>query len=161
MNRGLPLAFALLFLSVLPGSAAAGGGLDGAAASGAGPRGGMPKRIVLRSLAQRFAPVSFDHAGHVDMAEGCGDCHHQHGQEKGAPCRGCHALDASAFRKSLDAATFRPCGACHPASPQAAVDARPGLMAAYHRACFGCHRELGSVGEDPKGCAETCHAKTE
>lgn len=161
MKRGLPLALALVCLLLLPAGAAAGGGPEGPAAAGGVAKGRVPGSLVLGNLSERFAPVRFDHAGHVEMAGGCGECHHQHGRERGTSCRECHALDASAFRGSFDAGKFRPCGECHAAAPRAAADDRPGLTAAYHRACFGCHRELGSVGEDPKGCAETCHASKE
>ncbi len=35
----------------------------------------------------------------------------------------------------------------------------PGLKTAYHKQCFSCHRGMGNIGTDPKGCAEICHAK--
>jgi hypothetical protein len=124
-------------------------------------RGEMPTTVTLGGLSDRYEPVEFDHAGHVDMASGCGDCHHQHGTEQPLGCRECHSLDRSAFRRSVNVGTFRACGECH-AGPSPRPDpARTGLAAAYHRACFGCHREVGSVGEDPKGCTEMCHAKKE
>jgi hypothetical protein len=161
MRKGIPLAVGFFvwvcFASTLPSWAGPGG-----AASKATPSaGGMPDTVILESLANRYEAVEFDHSGHVDMASGCGDCHHQHGTDQLLGCRKCHSLDPSAFRKSVNVETFRSCKECH-AGPSPKPDpARTGLSAAYHRACFRCHREVGSVGEDPKGCTEVCHAKHE
>jgi len=158
MKNGIPLACAFFVLAViLPGFP-----------TEAGPRGdagrengAMPKTVTLGTLADRYEPVRFDHAAHVDMASGCGDCHHQHGPDRTLGCRECHSIDPSVFRKSVNAATFRPCRECHAGPAPRPEPARTGLAAAYHRACFRCHREVGGVGEDPKSCTEMCHAKTE
>jgi predicted CXXCH cytochrome family protein len=52
------------------------------------------------------------------------------------------------------------CKSCHssydPANPN-----MPGLKTAYHSQCFQCHRGMGNVGIDPKGCTVMCHAKKE
>jgi len=120
--------------------------------------GEMPKKLTLGSLADQFEPVVFDHSAHVGMASGCNDCHHQHGTEAALSCRECHAIDSAAFKRSVKSGAIQSCRTCHPASVQAADLGKPGLKAAYHRACFKCHREVGSLGKDPKGCTETCHA---
>jgi hypothetical protein len=118
--------------------------------------GGVPKAIILGSLASVYEPVPFNHAGHVSMASGCSDCHHQHGSVQVQTCPDCHRIDPSAFKKNV--AAGKPCKDCHAASPKPGDLGKPGLIAAYHQACFKCHRgEVGSVGKDPKGCTEMCH----
>lgn len=117
-----------------------------------------PKAITLGSLSKDYEPVRFDHAGHVAMAGGCADCHHQHGSTQVQTCPDCHRIDPSVFKKNVSAGKLRPCRDCHAASARPGEEGKPGLMAAYHQACFKCHRgEVGSVGRDPKGCAEMCH----
>lgn len=159
MRNAIPLAIAFLVWACVAPSLLAEAGPGNAPAPSF--QGEMPTTVTLGGLTDRYEPVEFDHAGHVDMASGCGDCHHQHGTDRALGCRECHSLDPSAFRRSVNVGTFRACGECH-AGPSPRPDpARTGLAAAYHRACFGCHREVGSVGEDPKGCTEMCHAKKE
>lgn len=159
MKKTISVAFALcLFAGISPPSGA-GSGSD--SSPGAAPRltGKMPQTVLLGSIANLYEPVKFNHAGHVTMASGCGDCHHQHGTEQTLACRECHTLDPSSFRKTVAAGGFKACKDCHPASVRPGAPDRPGLKAAYHRACFKCHRgEVGTVGTDPKGCTEMCHA---
>ena len=118
-----------------------------------------PETVTLGSIASQYGPVVFDHAGHVEMAGGCGDCHHQHGADRTLRCKECHPLDDAAFRRATRTERFRSCRECHPASLSPSDLSRPALKAAYHRACFRCHREVGGIGEDPKGCTEMCHEK--
>jgi predicted CXXCH cytochrome family protein len=118
----------------------------------------MPQVIVIGSVAKAYGPVKFNHASHVSNAGACAECHHQHGTSPNLACGECHAIDTSAFKKSVKLAKMRPCRECHSASYPAGDPGRPGLQVAYHRACFKCHRgDVGSVGKDPKGCVEMCH----
>lgn len=161
MKKGVLAAIAFLaWVCVVP-ILSADAGREGVSGPAPASKGAMPATVTLGSLVDRFEPVVFDHSGHVDMASGCGDCHHQHGNDGTLGCRTCHSLDRSAFRRSVRVETFKACRECH-AGPSPRPDpARTGLAAAYHRACFRCHREEGSVGKDPKGCTETCHARNE
>lgn len=120
--------------------------------------GSGQSKLVLDRIAETYAPVVFDHAMHEGQASGCNDCHHQHGGYAVQSCGECHRIDAAAFKRSADVRKIRPCRDCHPASVQAGDPGKPTLKAAYHRACFRCHKEIGSVGKDPKGCTETCHS---
>jgi len=157
MRKGIPLAIAFFAWAGVASTLPADAGQSGASAPAPSFQGVMPKTVTLGSLTDRYEPVVFDHSGHVDMASGCGDCHHQHGSDQVLGCRECHALDPSAFRRSVHADQFRGCGECHAGPSPRPVPERTGLAAAYHRACFRCHREVGSVGRDPKGCTEMCH----
>jgi len=131
----------------------------GDTAKSAAPAGGkMPQGIVLGSIAKTYAPVDFNHASHVSNASGCADCHHQHGSGQSLACGECHAIDAAAFKKSVRLSKIKACRECHSAAYSVDDPGRPTLKAAYHRACFKCHRgDVGTVGTDPKGCVEMCH----
>ena len=127
------------------------------AQTGGSAMGKMPGKVILGSLADRYRPVAFDHGKHIGMAGSCAECHHQHEGDRALSCAECHRMDADAFRKNLDLARIRPCGGCHPGRDDPGNPGMPSLKAAYHRACIKCHRDVGSVGKDPKGCTETCH----
>ena len=113
--------------------------------------------IKLDSLVNMYKPVLFNHEKHIAIAGDCGACHHQHGKNSSLPCGECHSVKASTF-KATATGGFIACKNCHgaydPATPQ-----MPGLKVAYHRQCFECHRGMGEVGVNPKGCALMCHDK--
>jgi hypothetical protein len=148
---------AVLFLVVAFAAALAAAAGPSAPAPAVKPVGKMPGTLILGSIADRYPPVKFDHGKHVGMASGCAECHHQHDGGTAASCGGCHKVDPAAFRKNVNLAKIRPCGECHPTSWKADRPGLPTLKAAYHRACIRCHKDVGSVGKDPKGCAELCH----
>ncbi|MGE5698715.1 MAG: cytochrome c3 family protein [Deltaproteobacteria bacterium] len=133
-------------------------GVYAAAETAAG--GGAPAMLELGRLSDLYEPVRFNHAGHVSMAGGCADCHHQHGSVQVQTCPDCHRIDPKSFKKNANAGSLKPCRDCHAASAGPGDIGRPGLKAAYHQACFKCHRgDVGSVGKDPKGCTEMCHER--
>ena len=115
--------------------------------------------VKLDSLVNKYKPVLFDHEKHTAMAGDCGTCHHQHGNNASLPCHECHGIKASTFKSSVTG-SFMACKNCHggydPATPR-----MPGLKVAYHRQCFQCHRGMGDVGVNPKGCTVMCHDKRE
>ena len=81
-----------------------------------------PKIAVLGQLRDQYEPVKFNHKLHaemVGMGQGCATCHHYSPAGKFPPCRECHGEI--------------------PSNPQNLR--QPGLKAAYHRQCLGCHRE--------------------
>lgn len=120
------------------------------AADAPGPR-------VLDSIKNVYAPVQFDHPKHVSIAGNCSACHHEHNIADGLPCKQCHALTPQTFKNSASH-SFIACKNCHTTADR--DNARmPGLKTAYHKQCFKCHRGMGNIGMDPKGCAEMCHAK--
>lgn len=156
MNKKTALALVICLLAVLAATLQA--GAESTAGQPAGStKGKMPGKLLLGSIAAQYRPVEFDHAKHVGMTGSCAECHHQHDGGRDLSCSGCHRIDTAAFRKNVDLARIRPCGECHPASYNPEKPGRPTLKAAYHRACIRCHREVGSVGKDPKGCLELCH----
>ena len=156
MKTKAVLTIALFWMMALAATLYAGSAAP-AAPQAVSSKGKMPGKVLLGSIADKHGPVSFDHEKHVGMAGSCDECHHQHGGPQAPSCGGCHTVDASSFRKNVHLGRVRPCRECHPASYDAGKLDRPTLSAAYHRACIKCHREVGSVGADPKGCAEMCH----
>ncbi len=116
----------------------------------------IPQMVLLDSISKDYEPVNFDHSSHTMYAEGCLVCHHEH-PKNADTCMNCHEVDSSFFKKTAKS-YFIGCRNCHgeydPSNPS-----MPSLKVAYHSKCFQCHRGMGNVGTDPKGCTEMCHAK--
>jgi len=112
---------------------------------------------ILDSIKDVYTPVKFDHPKHVSIAGNCSACHHEHGMADGLPCKQCHALTPQTFKNSVNH-SFMPCKNCHTTADRDNAS-MPGLKTAYHKQCFTCHRGMGNIGTDPKGCAEICHAR--
>lgn len=157
MKVELPLA--VLVCALLCGAWVPSAGGEGSSPARS-PHLRMPGTMTLGSLASEYEPVVFDHAAHVEEAGGCGECHHQHRTDSEVGCRDCHSQDPPrSGRADRVAARGRTCGECHPAALSRSDLSRPALKAAYHRACFRCHREFGDLGGDPQGCTEMCHER--
>ncbi|HAM52241.1 MAG TPA: hypothetical protein DCP92_16685 [Nitrospiraceae bacterium] len=118
-----------------------------------------PEFATLDSIANKYEAVIFTHAKHASLAGRCGSCHHQHGNSESLPCKECHSLTRADFEKSVSQ-NFMACKNCH-AGIDRTNPGMPGLKVAYHQTCFQCHRGMGNIGLDPKGCTEICHAKKE
>lgn len=118
----------------------------------------------LSTLSNLYEGVSFDHDMHIEATgENCTACHHH---TAGTPpedpnCIPCH--------KNSGEAASAACSGCHEAEPFTSVNMektastpylhhkqKPGLMAALHQNCLGCHQQAGG----PVGCQD-CHAMTE
>lgn len=121
----------------------------------------LPEVVELGRIVMFYDSVQFDHAGHLDLADGCASCHHHttgSAPEKES-CATCH-------RAGEPTATVQ-CADCHAVDPFTAeylaaqesgpqwfhVD-KPGLKGAYHRNCLGCHERVGA----PTGCQD-CHPR--
>ncbi len=128
-----------------------------------GAEGIPPQTVEIASLAEYYEGVAFDHAMHIDLAEDCSTCHHQ---TTGTPmqdknCGRCH--------NNVKPSTVTACHKCHSPEPFSADTLRakeldvnlyhrdkPGLKAAYHQNCLGCHAEVGG----PTGCQD-CHQRND
>lgn len=122
----------------------------------------MPEQVSIDSMGVLFEGVEFDHAMHTELGEDCSACHH-HTTGTGTTderCIRCHA-------DSAEVATVS-CRGCHLVDPFSAENINkealdryqfhidtPGLKAAYHWNCLGCHEEMGG----PIDCQD-CHART-
>jgi hypothetical protein len=92
-----------------------------------------PESVMLGHIAQKYEPVEFSHADHVnDYTDGCGDCHHHSSDVEAVPsCRACHHTRTTQKGAKL-----------------------PGLTEAYHGQCIGCHKEADSGPMDCEDCHE-------
>lgn len=123
-----------------------------------------PDTVEIDALANLYAPVSFDHVMHVDVAGGnCATCHHHttgtpvtdpncirchanSGEKDDVACQDCHPIkrfDADYMKKLDQDKTIYHVG-------------KVGLKAAYHLRCMQCHTEMGA----PNGCQD-CHARND
>jgi len=122
----------------------------------------VPDQVSIDVMTQYFDGVEFDHEMHTELGEDCSACHH-HATGTGTTddrCVRCHA--------DSDEVAEVGCSACHAVDTfsaehinrQAAdvyqfhIDT-PGLKAAYHWNCIGCHEQM----DGPIGCQD-CHART-
>ncbi|HHB76905.1 MAG TPA: class III cytochrome C [Desulfobulbus sp.] len=132
------------------------------------PAGGLamdvddaPAAVVIDFLQNLYEPVHFDHTMHLDMAT-CSHCHHHTiGTGPANPlCARCHAGagegDIVACSDCHDAQPFTVENLKKTAEPKLFHIDKPGLMAAFHINCRGCHEEAGG----PTGCQD-CHKMTE
>ena len=122
----------------------------------------MPEQVSIDSMSEMFESVEFDHTMHTELGEDCSVCHH-HATGTGTTdsrCVSCHA--------NSDEVADVSCSACHVADPFSAENLsqqseeryqfhidRPGLKAAYHWSCLGCHEEM----DGPTECVD-CHSRT-
>ncbi len=125
---------------------------------------GIPDKININMIQKYYAGVEFNHASHINSLKDCGLCHHHTtGAQVSDPnCARCH--------KNSGAQPVVSCKGCHnadPFSPESLKEQRdrqppvyhrdkPGLKAAYHMSCLGCHQKMGG----PTGC-EDCHKRNE
>jgi hypothetical protein len=117
----------------------------------------VPGVRILDSIRDAYNPVTFDHPKHVSIAGSCAACHHEHSVGEKFPCKQCHKISPETFKNSVTH-SFMACKDCHGAFDRDNA-AMPGLKTAYHEQCFSCHRGMGNIGTDPKGCAELCHTR--
>ena len=119
--------------------------------------GKNPGVVTLDTISDKYEVVRFDHEKHSSIAGDCGTCHHEHGKSGTLPCKDCHSVTPAVFKNSV-VNSFTACKNCHAVADRD-NPGTPGLKVAYHKTCFQCHRGMGNVGVDPKGCTEICHAK--
>ena len=110
----------------------------------------FPEKVIIESLVDRYEPSTLPHSKivgklHTNVTERalaerihgatermCGGCHHHSpAGTRPPPCRSCHSEVADTTRD------------------------KPGLKAAYHRQCMGCHIDMGI---EKQGCTD-CHAE--
>ncbi len=91
-----------------------------------------PTTVLMNRLSDRYGLVEFSHLRHAEMSQlvgGCASCHHYNTTGPILKCSSCHE------------------------SGNSSELGKPGLLAAYHRQCIGCHREW-----DPLTECQSCHA---
>ncbi len=106
-----------------------------------------PSQVTIDFLVDRYGPSPLPHGAIVqtlDAAVRASELAATFHQSTETLCAGCH-------HHSPAGETPPPCRSCHSREADA-LDDKPGLRAAYHRQCIGCHEEM-ALGV---GC-EDCH----
>ena len=117
----------------------------------------VPERILVKTIEREFKPAEFPHGKIVGSLTRISNesplaksFHASRGLD--SICSGCHhnSEPAAAQSKKVPA-----CVSCHTKSFDQADLGRPGLMAAYHRQCIGCHE---AMKQKPRSMeCEKCH----
>jgi hypothetical protein len=109
------------------------------------PTDDIPETVTIKEMAKDFEPAVFPHRKIVQsMAAALKDNRLANAfhADQGALCRACHHM-------SPVSKTPPHCVSCHSAAGPA-PDGRPGLKAAMHGQCMGCHKAMGIEGKFPK-----------
>ncbi len=120
--------------------------------TGTYPQADIPKTVIIKTLSREYEPVVFPHRKIVDALirhiQGNKLAAYFHGQG-GTICQGCH-------HHSPVSKTPPECRSCHAKTFDAKNPLRPGLEAAFHLQCMGCHQKMGI--KKLSGCTD-CHKK--
>jgi hypothetical protein len=110
----------------------------------------FPETVVIEALVNTYEASKLPHAKIVAKLDGfvraSSLAEHFHG-DTATLCSGCHHNSPAGTRPP-------PCRACHAETADPVRD-RPGLKAAYHRQCVGCHIAMALPQQ---GCTD-CHAE--
>ena len=109
----------------------------------------FPETVLIDGLADQYGPSSFPHkkiVEHLARVVGKNKLATRFHGTTDTLCAGCHHESPVGTRPP-------PCRSCHDESADPTSD-RPGLKAAYHRQCLGCHQQMAI---EPQGCSEGCH----
>ena len=122
----------------------------------------IPDQVSIDVMAQYFDAVEFDHEMHTELGEDCSACHH-HATGTGTTderCVRCHADSDEVAGVGCSDCHFVETFSAEQINREAAdvyqfhIDT-PGLKAAYHWNCLGCHEQM----DGPTGCQD-CHTRT-
>ena len=112
----------------------------------------IPEKILIGELVYEYEPVQFPHRKIVNsLMRNIKDnklTSYFH-SEKGAICRACHHNSPISKKPPR-------CVSCHGKPFDETNLLRPGLKAAYHRQCMGCHKEMGIEKPKSTECTD-CH----
>jgi hypothetical protein len=112
----------------------------------------IPEKVTIKVLEEKYQPVELPHGkivatllGGIRESKLTQSFH----EDKGTLCQGCH-------HNSPPSKNPPKCGSCH-GKPFLEKDLhKPGLMAAYHQQCMGCHYEMGLEKPVSTDCT-ACH----
>ncbi len=112
----------------------------------------IPEKVVIKAISKAYEPVELPHRKIVaTLVKNIKDkplAQYFH-REKGTVCQGCHHHSPPAVKPPQ-------CGSCHGNSFQESNLFMPGLMAAYHQQCMGCHQKMGIEKPASTDCT-ACH----
>ena len=114
----------------------------------------IPEIVAIDKLMNQYDPVKLPHRKIIQtMVRNISDnklanfFHH----DKGTVCQGCHHHSPPAKQPPM-------CVSCHGEPFNAKDPFKPGLMAAYHRQCFECHKAMDIKKPASTDC-NGCHPK--
>jgi len=112
----------------------------------------IPEKVVIKELVDKYEPVEFPHRRIVHtLLENIKDnklTNYFH-SEKGALCQACHHNSPTAKNPPR-------CVSCHGKPFDENNLLRPGMKAAYHQQCMGCHKEMDIEKPNAVKCTD-CH----
>jgi hypothetical protein len=114
----------------------------------------VPETVEIGGLADEYQAAKMPHRKIVDkLSQYIRDSRtasYFHGHED-VVCQGCHHESPVGAKPPL-------CGSCHSVEFDQTKPLQPGLQAAYHLQCLGCHKVMEI--EEPKDCVG-CHRKAQ
>lgn len=112
----------------------------------------IPEKVVIKAISEQYEPVELPHRKIVGtLVRNIQEnplARYFH-REKGTVCQGCHHNSPAALKPPN-------CRSCHGEPFKENDLLKPGLMAAYHQQCMGCHREMGLEKPVATDCT-ACH----
>lgn len=110
----------------------------------------IPVELIIGTKKDKYKAVKMPHRKIIDkIRKGTGESKLAtffHAGEE-ALCQGCHHNTRIGVKPPA-------CSTCHNKPPDSKNLHRPGLTAAYHQQCIGCHKSIGM--KNPTKC-DTCH----
>lgn len=111
----------------------------------------IPEKVVIQKLSKKYEPTELPHRKIVNtLMKNIQDnkiTQYFH-QDPGTLCQGCHH-NSPVSKKPPS------CESCHGVASESVYPFKPGLMAAYHNQCMGCHDRMGiekPAANDCTGC---------
>jgi hypothetical protein len=112
----------------------------------------IPETVTIKSLSDKYKPAEMPHRKIVlALAAGVKDSKlaaYFH-TNPATLCQGCHHNSPPSTKPPL-------CSSCHGKPFDEQNPYRPGLMAAYHQQCMGCHKAMGLQKPASRDCT-ACH----
>ncbi len=105
----------------------------------------VPEKLLIKGLEKEFNPADMPHMKIVNKLVAISNdsslARRFHATKDQALCSGCH------HRSDLQQAAVQApkCSTCHGRSFDVNALGRPGVLAAYHRQCMGCHQAMGQL----------------
>jgi len=114
----------------------------------------IPENVEIKTLSSTYGPVKLPHRKIVqklfDNIKGNRLVQYFHG-DQATLCQGCHHNSPPAKKPPT-------CSSCHGQPFDERDLFKPGLMAAYHRQCMECHKQMGIEKPVATDCV-ACHQK--
>ena len=112
----------------------------------------IPAEVQIKLLSDQYEAVKFPHGKIIDRLMSNMQANKLAGyfhSQPGTMCQGCHHNSPATAKPAK-------CASCHMISLEHKDLYRPGLMAAYHRQCMGCHKQMGIERPSNVDCTG-CH----